>query len=96
MPLSRLERAPDLLERRVADETFLLPVKGALANTVEMFALSEVGQFIWSLADGTRGVDEFVSEVVREFDVTEDRAQAEVKEFVAQLRTYGLINEVHG
>ena len=90
----RLERNPDLVERQVAEETFLLPVKGALANTVEMFALSEVGQFVWSRADGTRGVPELVAEVLREFEVTEEIAQAEVKEFVAQLQSYGLMTEV--
>ena len=94
MSSPRLERTPDLIERRVADETFLLPVKGALANTVEMFALSEVGQFIWSLADGTRGVPELIAEVVREFEVPEDQARADVAEFVGQLRAYGLVNEV--
>jgi hypothetical protein len=95
MPSPRLERTPDLIERRVADETFLLPVKGALANTVEMFALSEVGQFIWSLADGTRGVPELIAEVVREFEVPEDRARTDVNEFVGRLRAYGLVNEVN-
>lgn len=94
MSSPRLERTPDLIERRVADETFLLPVKGALANTVEMFALSEVGQFIWSLADGTRGVPELIAEVVREFEVPEDQARNDVSEFVGQLRAYGLVNEV--
>ena len=91
---SRLQRTPDVIERTVADETFLLPVKGALANTVEMFALSEVGQFIWSRADGTRGVPELVVEVVREFDVAEDQARADVAEFVGQLESYGLLHEV--
>lgn len=94
MPSSRLERTPDLIERRVADETFLLPVKGALANTVEMFALSEVGQFIWCLADGTRGVPELIAEVVREFEVAEDQARIDVNDFIGQLRAYGLVNEV--
>jgi len=94
VPSSRLERTPDLIERRVADETFLLPVRGALANTVEMFALSEVGQFIWSLADGTRGAPELMAEVVREFEVAEDQARIDVSEFIEQLRAYGLVNEV--
>ena len=94
MSSPRLERTPDLIERRVADETFLLPVKGALANTVEMFALSEVGQFIWSLADGTRGVPELIAEVVREFEVPEDQARNDVAEFVGRLRAYGLVKEV--
>ena len=91
---SRLERTPDVIERTVADETFLLPVKGALANTVEMFALSEVGRFIWSRTDGTRGVDDLVAEVVREFDVAEDQARADVAEFIGQLQSFQLLHEV--
>ena len=94
MSLSRLERTPDLIERQVADETFLLPVRGALANTVEMFALSEVGHFIWSRADGTRGVEDLVACVLQEFDVAEDQARTEVAEFIARLQTYGLMTEV--
>jgi hypothetical protein len=90
---SRLRRTPDVVERTVAEETFLLPVKGALANTVEMFALSEVGQFVWSRVDGTRGVPELAAEVARDFDVAEDQAQADVAEFVAQLQAYGLLTE---
>ena len=93
MTQPRLERNPDLVERQVAEETFLLPVKGALANTVEMFALSEVGQFVWSRADGTRGVPELVAEVRREFEVSEETARVEVAEFVAQLQSYGLMTE---
>ncbi|MBK5256350.1 MAG: PqqD family protein [Vicinamibacteria bacterium] len=94
MTSPRLERTPDLIERKVADETFLLPVRGALANTVEMFALSEVGQFIWSCADGTKGVQELIDAVLQEFDVPVDQAQAEVAEFIGQLKAYGLISEV--
>jgi|JI102314A1RNA_FD_contig_21_2361701_length_682_multi_4_in_0_out_0_2 hypothetical protein len=93
MPSTLLERVPDLIERRVADETFLLPVRGALANTVEMFALSEVAQFVWSLADGTRGVEDMVAAVVREFDVTEEQARTDVVEFVNQLKAFGLVTE---
>ncbi len=96
MSLSRLERTPDLIERQVADETFLLPVRGALANTVEMFALSEVGHFIWSQADGTRSLEDLVDCVLQEFDVAEDQARTEVAEFIEKLRAYGLMTEVKG
>lgn len=88
---TRLVRTRDVVERTVAGETFLLPVRGTLANTAEMFALSEVGCFVWSRADGSRGLDELVAEVVREFDVTEDRARADVAEFVDRCRAYGLL-----
>jgi hypothetical protein len=90
---SGLKRTPDVIERTVADETFLLPVRGELARTVEMFALSEVGRFVWQRADGSRGIPELAAEVVREFDVSEERAQADVAAFVEQLRSYGLLTE---
>lgn len=90
---TRFVRTPDVVERTVAEETFLLPVRGTLANTAEMFALSEVGRFIWSRADGSRGLTELVAEVTREFDVAEERARADVAEFVDQLRAYGLLSE---
>ncbi len=88
---SGLKRTPDVIERTVADETFLLPVRGELARTVEMFALSDVGRFIWHRADGSRRLSDFVAEVVREFDVDEERARADVAAFVEQMRAYGLL-----
>jgi coenzyme PQQ synthesis protein D (PqqD) len=88
---SGLKRTPDVIERTVADETFLLPVRGELARTVEMFALSEVGRFVWHRADGSRGLPELVAEVVREFEVGEEQARADVAAFVDQMRAYGLL-----
>jgi hypothetical protein len=89
---SRFKRTPDVIERTVADETFLLPVRGELAKTVEMFALSDVGRFIWHRVDG-RGIPDLVAEVVHDFDVTEEQAGTDVAEFVGQLRSYGLVSE---
>jgi hypothetical protein len=90
---SRLKRTPDVIERTVADETFLLPVRGELARTVEMFALSEVGRFIWQRADGSRGLPELVAEVVSDFEVSEEQAKADVAGFVADMQAYGLLRE---
>jgi hypothetical protein len=88
---SGLKRTPDVIERTVADETFLLPLRGELARTAEMFALSEVGRFIWRRADGSAGLPELVAEVVREFEVGEERAREDVAAFVEQMRAYGLL-----
>ena len=91
MNASNLQPTPDVVVRTVADETFLLPIRGELVNTVEMFVLSEVGRFIWSRVDGSRGPDDLVSEVLGEFDVTAEQARADVREFLDQLKAYGLL-----
>lgn len=93
MNSTRLHRTPDVVPRTVADETFLLPVRGNLMHTVDMFALSEVGQFIWSRTDGVRDYDDLVAEVLREFDVSQERAATDVREFLDQLQAYGLLIE---
>ncbi len=86
-----LRRTPDVVERLVADEAFLLPVRGTLARTVELFALSEVGRFVWGRIDGERGLPELVADVVAEFEVDEPRARADVAEFLTQLQAFGLL-----
>lgn len=90
MSTVRLVPSPDVVVRTIADETFLLPVRGDLARTSELFALSEVGRFVWDLADGSRGIEEIVAEVVSSFEVGEEQARADVERFVAQLRENGL------
>jgi hypothetical protein len=91
MGSQRLQRTPDVVLRTIADETFLLPVRGDLAKTVEMFVLSEVGRFIWNRTDGQRGLQELVAEVMAVFDVNEAQARTDVAEFLDQLQAYGLL-----
>ena len=87
----RLLPSRDVVLRTISGESFLLPVRGDLVKTVELFVLTEVGRFVWDLADGSRGVDEIVPEVVRAFEVDEGRARADVSAFVERLREYGLL-----
>ena len=91
MQPGRLIPSKDVVLRTISGETFLLPVKGDLVKQAELFVLSEVGRFVWDMADGTRGVDDIVPEVVKAFDVEEDRARQDVEAFVERLREYGLV-----
>jgi hypothetical protein len=90
----RLQQTTDVVARTIADETFLLPIKGELVNTTEMFVLSEVGLFIWDLVDGHRGLEEMVAAVVEAFEVDETRARADVHDFLDELARQGLVREV--
>jgi hypothetical protein len=90
MAPARFRRNPDVVERTIADETFLIPVKGDLATRAELFALSEVGQFVWSRLDGRRDTGEIAAEVAREFEVGEEQAGTDVGEFIEQLQQHGL------
>ena len=86
--------SPDVVLRTIADETFVLPVRGQLARTTDIFVLSEVGRFVWELADGTRDLAAIARLVAREFEVSEEQAHTDVEHFVNQLRDYGLVEVI--
>ncbi len=84
-------RVADVMQRDIAGETFLVPVRGHLADLQRVFVLNDVGRWIWEHADGSRAEDDLVAEMVREFDVGEDRARDEVASFLLELDRAGLV-----
>jgi len=75
----------DLLARRIAGETIIVPIRGKLADMQNIFALNPVGELIWELLDGSRNVGQIGAAVVDEFDVDADSASNDVAAFVACL-----------
>ena len=59
-------------------------------DTKAFRGLNAAGSRVWELIDGRNSVDEIVEAVVREFDVTRERAAADVGVFVQQLLAKGL------
>ena len=59
-------------------------------DTKAFRGLNAAGSRVWELIDGRNSVDEIVEVVVREFDVTRERAAADVSVFVQQLLDKGL------
>ena len=56
-----------------------------------LHTLNEVGTLVWEVADGRTPIREIVVRVCREFDVTAERATADVETFVAELVGRGLL-----
>ncbi len=91
--MSVFQRNKDVVSRTIAGEFFLVPVAGNLADMERLFVLSAVGEFIWDRVDGKRSLDDICDEVVAKFDVAKDRADPDIREFVAELVSAGLIQE---
>lgn len=84
----------DILDRKVAGEAFLIPVRGKLADLQRIFALNPVAEFIWSQVDGRRPLAEIATTVVEEFDVDEATAHKDIAPFIATLLEANLIANV--
>jgi hypothetical protein len=80
-----------VVARKVAGETFLVPIFGRVADMKGLFALNPVGSFIWERLDGTRDVGELSAAVVEEFEVDEPVAIADLREILEAFRGHGFI-----
>lgn len=82
-----------MVQRQVAGEVFLVPIRGRLADLQELFVLSETGRSIWERLDGQHSLDDLVAGVVSEFEVEEEQARSDALVFIGQLEEAGLIEE---
>lgn len=86
-------KGPDIISRRIAGELFLVPVRGKLADMQQIFALNPVAEFIWNELETRKSLSDIRSRIVEEFTVTEEEAQADLQDFIAELLSAGLIKE---
>jgi hypothetical protein len=88
------QRKNDVLVRRIAGETLLVPIAGRLADLQRLFVLEGAGEFIWENLDGKSSLDEIRDSMVRHFEVSAEEAAEDLGSFVRRLRDAGLILEV--
>jgi len=84
-----LTRSPATAWRVIEGEAVILSL-----DTKVFRGLNAVGSRVWELIDGRNGMDEIVEVITREFDVTRERAAADVGAFVQQLLDKSLVTAV--
>lgn len=77
--------------REIADETVLVATGQASQNFNGMISINEVGSFILHNIEECKGEDELVVKVLDEFEVGENTAREDVREFVDQLIKIGVV-----
>jgi hypothetical protein len=84
--LSRLyHKSPDLVFRQIAGEFVLVPIRHDVADLEAVYTLGGVGARIWELLDGERDGHAILGQIVQEYDVTPDEAEADLTEFLGEL-----------
>jgi hypothetical protein len=85
---TRLSVPPQVMSRRVGDETVLLDLQSGL-----YFGVDQVGQRVWELAGDGRTLGEIVDAVVSEYEIGRGQAEVDVMEFAETLVRRGLLAE---
>jgi len=87
-------KTTDIVTRKIAGETLLVPVRGELADLQKVFVLQGIGEFIWQKIDGEQNQTSLSQDVLEMFDVERDTAETDLREFLHELVSAGLIEEI--
>ena len=81
------KRHPDLSFRAIGDEGGLvvLPGRG------EVQVLNPVAIKVFSLMDGEHSLEDIARQVTEEFDVTEEDALRDIRDFLGELDRHGML-----
>ncbi len=83
----------EIVTRKIAGETLLVPIRGQVANMQKVFALNEVAEFIWSRIDGKRSLATIRDGILSDFSAEKAQVEADIRELIAQLQESGLIEK---
>ena len=88
------KKKEDIVSRRIAGETLLVPIRGKLANMERIFSLDLVAEFVWEKLDGETSLGAIQNDVLDAFDVGRERAETDISEFLDELLKADLVVEV--
>ena len=72
----------NMVFRRIGDEVVLVPIRWETADMEAIYTLNETGAAIWELLDGQRTLAQVRDALVAEYDVSIDKAEQDVVEFI--------------
>ena len=86
---------PDFVQRDVAGECILVPIRPRLSDVSSLYVLNETGAAVWHRIDGNRSAASIVDELAAEFDVTRERLERDLTSLFSDLLEIQAIIEAH-
>ena len=83
---------PDFVERDVAGECILVPIRSRAQDARSIYVLNETGAALWKRIDGRRTLEDILREFLDEYDVTPERLAQDVVTLVDDLRSIEAIS----
>ena len=84
----------EIVARKIADETILVPIRGKLADMQRIFSLNPVAEFIWTHIEKEVPAEKILNLVMDEFDVEEKKAKEDLAALIHDLLAENLIEQV--
>lgn len=81
----------ELITREIAGEVILVPVGQSVLENNGLFALNELGAFLWKHLPEVDNESALVDLVLAEYEVDRETAAADTAEFLQKLRDMGIL-----
>ena len=81
-PTAIYTKHPDYVQRDVAGECILVPIRRTLTESNSIYVLNETGAALWNRIDGQRTAQDIVTDFCNEYEVATDQL---VKDFTSLL-----------
>jgi hypothetical protein len=91
---TRYVRNSDLVSREVAGDTVVVPICRGVGDLDSIFTFNVVGTRLWALLAEAREAAELTTFVAERFQVSEAVAQDDVRNFLDELLSVGLVRTV--
>jgi len=88
------QKRDEIIARKIADETILVPIRGKLADMQKIFSLNPVAAFIWKQLEQGVVVNDILSMMINEFDVEEKTAEQDLLELINAFLAENLVEQV--
>ncbi len=89
----RYQRNENIVFRKINDETILVPIKENIGDMGFIYNLNELGTFVWEHLDGKNRLLDIKHMILEEFEVTPEKAEADLFDFASQLKEIDAISE---
>jgi hypothetical protein len=93
-PSAIFAKNPDFVQRDVAGECILVPLRRNLAESNSIYVLNDTGTAVWNRIDGQRSVAAIADEFIAEYDVTVEQLGRDLETLLADLLSIRAIEEV--
>ena len=76
--------------RTISGQTVVLPTGGDLDLSM-MIKLNDTGRFIWERLEKGTEVEELVADMLKEYEVSEEKAKEYVEQFIQKVKENGFL-----
>lgn len=79
--------------KTIADNNVVVPTGTNTVSFRSIISLNETGAFIWKQLERDNSEESVVNALVKEYDIDEETARSDVKDFVEAMRSANLLDE---